>query len=118
MTKTEATIRESLLNTLSFLSSTSQQREFASKVPYDSYAGEFACWWFDTFYPDEPTAAVMFDPTELLALRAFSENFDRNLTALSDEGFSIDELQATAEWKAIVESARTASHVLRLPAPR
>ncbi|MDM0015826.1 hypothetical protein QTH87_25530 [Variovorax sp. J22P168] len=117
MTEFEATIRESLLTTLSFLSSISQQREFASKVPYDSYAGEFAHWWFDTFYPDEPNASVMFDPRELLALRAFSEDFDRNITALSDEGLSIEELQATAEWKAIVESARTASQVLRLPAP-
>ena len=60
----------------------------------------------------------MFGPTELRALRAFSEDFDRNLSVLSDEGLSIEELQATAEWKAIVESARTASRELRLPAPR
>jgi hypothetical protein len=59
MNETETNIRQSLLSTLSFLSSEAQQREFAAKVPYKSYAGEFACWWFDTFYPDEPEALVL-----------------------------------------------------------
>lgn len=118
MTESEANIRESLLNTLSFLSSTAKQREFATKVPYLCYASEFACWWFDTFYRDEPNASAMFGATELRALRAFSEDFDRTLADFSDEGLSIEQLQATAEWKAIVESARAASRELGLPEPR
>lgn len=117
MTESEANIRESLLNTLSILSSTAKQRKFAMKVSYRSYASEFACWWFDTFYPDEPNASAMFGATELRTLRAFSEEFDRNLSVLSDEGLSIEKLQATAEWRAIVESARTAFRELELPAP-
>ena len=36
----------------------------------------------------------------------------------ADEGLSIEELQATAKWKAIVEAARTTSRVLELPASR
>jgi hypothetical protein len=109
MTEAEASIRESLLNTLSFLASETQQREFAAKVFYASYQDEFACWWFDTFYPDEPSALHMFIETQLAILRSFSEVFDRNLTQLGDGELPVEQLLQKSEWQAVVASARTTS---------
>jgi hypothetical protein len=102
----EANIRESLLNTLSFLASEAQQREFAAEVFYASYQDEFACWWFDTFYPDEPSALAMFNSRQLSALTAFSQVFDRNLETIGDEVLTIDQLQSKPEWQAVVASAK------------
>lgn len=111
MTETEANIRESLLTTLSFLASETQQREFAAKVYYATYHDEFACWWFDTFYPEEPSALQMFSPSQLAALKAFSGTFEKNLDALGDEPLKIDQLQAKSEWKTVVASAQVATLV-------
>jgi hypothetical protein len=109
MTETEANIRASLLDTLSFLASETKQREFAAKVFYASYQSEFACWWFDTFYPDESSSLHMFSETQLAILRAFSEAFDRNLTQLGLGELPIEHLLQKHEWQAVVASARAAS---------
>ena len=112
MTETESNIRESLLDTLPFLASEEKQREFAARVPYASYQGEFACWWFDTFFPEEPSALRMFSARQLATLRSFSEVFERNYAAIGNAEQSISELLRKPEWQAIVVSARNASSEL------
>ena len=109
MTEAEASIRESLLNTLSFLASKTQQREFASKVFYASYQDEFACWWFDTFHPNEPNAPRMFNEAQLTILRSFSAIFDRAIVKLGDCERTIEQLLQEPEWQSVVTSAGEAS---------
>jgi hypothetical protein len=99
MTETQQNIRDSLLTTLAFLASESQQKEFAAKVHYDSYEDEFACWWFDTFFPDEPDALEMFTSKQLAALEAFSSAFDECLREVGCEARTIEQLQARIEWR-------------------
>ena len=109
MTEVEANIRESLLNTLSFLASEAKQREFAARVFYASYQSEFACWWFDTFYPEEPSALNMFSSPQLAILKSFSETFDRNLVALGYGDHTLEDLLQKPEWRAVVSGAQAAS---------
>ncbi|WP_426663217.1 hypothetical protein [Rhodanobacter aciditrophus] len=107
MTEAETNIRESLLSTLLFLASETQQREFAAKVFYASYSDEFASWWFDTFCPDEPSALHMFSEVQLATLRSFSATFDRNLAELRDGERTIEQLLQEPRWQSIVTSSRT-----------
>jgi len=107
MTEAESNIRESLLDTLSFLASETKQREFAATVFYTSYQDEFAFWWFDTFHPDEPSALRMFNEAQLTILRSFSESFDGNLVELSDGERTIGQLLQESEWQCVVATART-----------
>ena len=73
MNTPEDDIKESILRTLSFLASKDQQRKFAEKVYYDVYQDEFACWWFDTFFPEEH----IFSKDKKAILSDFSKKFDR-----------------------------------------
>lgn len=106
MTEALEDIRASLLSTLAFLASEKQQREFAAKVPYASYQGKFACWWFDTFFPDEPEALEMLNLKQLDALRHFSAAFDRCLKAVGNDQLSIESLLALAEWQTLISRAQ------------
>ena len=108
MTEAETNIRQSLLDTLLFLASEEAQREFSKKRHYAAYQGEFACWWFDTFFPDEPDALRMFSGSELAILQEFSASFDQTLTAIGMSPLSIEELLAKVEWKTMVAEARKA----------
>jgi hypothetical protein len=107
MAESQENIRSSLMSTLSFLASEAQQQEFASKVYYGCYQGEIACWWFDTFFPDEPSATEMFTVKQLISLRAFSTAFDTCLESLGYEQMTIQQLQAHPEWKLLVLKAKT-----------
>ena len=97
MTETESNIRESLLSTLSFLASKEEQIAFAAKVYYASYQVEFACWWFDTFYPEEPNSLVMFSEKQLAILKAFTLAFGTNIEALGSAEMSIEDLQCNPQ---------------------
>jgi hypothetical protein len=108
MTEAQENIRESLITTLMFLASETKQQEFAAKVPYASYQGEFACWWFDTFFPEEPGASEMFTPRQLVALNSFSATFDDCLKVVGNETFTIEQLQALTVWKGLIARARVA----------
>lgn len=108
MIEAETSIRESLLNTLSFLASEAQQREFASKVFYASYQDEFACWWFDTFYPDEANMSRIFNEAQLAILRSFSTSFGRVLVKLGDSERTIEQLLQEPEWRSVVATASAA----------
>lgn len=108
MTEAETSIRKSLLDTLAFLASETQQREFAAQIFYASYQDEFACWWFDTFYPDEPDALHMFNEAQTTILRSFSEAFSRNLVELGDGAHTIEQLLQRPEWQRVVATAGTA----------
>ncbi len=114
MTESETSIRESLLSTLSFLASETKQQEFASKVFYQDYLGEFACWWFDTFYPDEPSTATMFEPNHVTALLSFSNEFERSIDALDSDGLTMPQLQSTVEWQNVVQAAKDAIASLKI----
>ena len=114
MTESESSIRESLLSTLSFLASEHEQLEFAAKVFYKDYLGEFACWWFDDFYPDEPSTAVMFEPNQVTALRSFSEEFERSITSIDSDGLTMQQLQSTVEWQNVVKAAEDAISSLKI----
>lgn len=105
MTETQKNIRASLIDTLTFLASEPKQTEFAAKVHYDSYQGEFACWWFDTFSPDEPDVLEMFTSEQLDALRAFSGAFDECLRKVGFEAQTIEQLQARIEWQSLTSKA-------------
>jgi len=105
MTEAEVSIRESLLSTLSLIASEAAQREFAEKVPYSSYQDEFACWWFDTFFPDDPSASHMFSAGQIELLKDFSDIFDMSLLALSED-LTIEQLLAKPEWQAVVMKAQ------------
>jgi len=107
MIEAEANIRESLLQTLSFLASMEQQREFAARVQYDCYQDEFACWWFDTFYLDEPSALRMFSAVQLSELRTFSDAFDNCTRPLDGRNLSLAQLQESPEWKAVAAHAQS-----------
>lgn len=109
MTEAQQNIRESLLTTLSFLASIEEQRKFASKVFYSSYQDEFACWWFDNFLPDEPGAAEMFTPLQLVVLREFSRMFDTCLESIGSVVMDIDSLLQSSEWQALVAKAKETS---------
>jgi hypothetical protein len=106
MDESDQSIRSALLSTLAFLASAEEQRGFAQKVEYEDYEGEFACWWFDEFYPDEPRALAMFTSGQLAALREFSAVFEACHTSLAHESFSIDQLLANSEWRAVIARAR------------
>lgn len=108
MDEAEANIRESLLDTLSFLASETEQLQFATKVFYKAYQDEFACWWFDTFYPEEPSALRMFTRDQLATLVSFSECFDRELKVIGDERLTIEQLQDKPAWQAVVAKAKEA----------
>lgn len=106
MTEAQENIRESLLTTLAFFASEKQQREFAAKVSYTSYQGEFACWWFDTFFPDNQGALEMFTPTQLSALRLFSRALDNCLRDIGNGTLAIEQLHALAEWQTLIAKAQ------------
>jgi hypothetical protein len=106
-------IRESALNTLTFLASPDAQREFATKVHYANYRNEFACWWFDTFIPG---AYDCFSASELPILREFSATFDASLQSLSDAPTTIEQLLADETWRNVVAAARHACASLRVQA--
>ena len=108
MNKTELNIRQSLLSTLTFLASEYQQLDFAAQVQYASYQGEFSCWWFDTFFPEEPEATRMFSSRQLSILTGFSEHFNRSLAELPSAPFSIQQLLATPQWKSVIAKAQEA----------
>jgi hypothetical protein len=108
MTEAEASVRESLLSTLSFLASVSEQREFAAKVTYSVYQDEFACWWLDTFYPEDLSVRHIFSPDQMEILVAFSKTFEQALTSLEGRPLTIHQLQATDEWQTIIASANEA----------
>ena len=112
MTESDRNIRDSLLSTLKFLSSTDEQRSFAEEVRYEDYEGEFACWWFDTFYPDEPRSSVMFDVEQLAALREFTATFEASHLALGRQSFSINQLLARGEWQTLMTKARDTLHAV------
>ena len=116
MTETEANIRKSLLDTLRFLASEAAQREFAEQKHYASYHGEFACWWFDTFFPNEPSAMRMFTEDEFGVLSVFSDRFDKNLKTIGLAPLPIGDLLAKKEWGAVIESAREACRQLAIAA--
>ena len=112
MTEAHENIRASLLNTLSFLASQTQQQEFAAKVFYDSYQDEFACWWFDTFFPNEQDALEMFTAKQIAILRRFTNAFENCLKTLGSGPLRIEQLHAKAEWQSlIVEAQATVSDV-------
>lgn len=113
MNEAERSIRDSLIHTLRFLASEVQQAEFAAKVHYDVYQDEFACWWFDTFYPDEPEATAMFSDAELKTLRDFSSIFGHATNELKNLPMSIQALQATRQWASVVAGALEATAKLQ-----
>src|SRR3546814_13436318 len=88
-----------LRSTLDFLASPQKQQEFAAKVPYRSYHGEFACWWLDEFYPAERLIADNFSPQQNWALRRLSSCLDRCTFQLGSSEMTIHELQRTTEWR-------------------
>ena len=104
MNKPEDDIRESLLNTLHFLASEKEQQEFAKKVYYDTYHDEFACWWLDTFSPEDN----IFNKEHLSILTEFSEILDTNTELLGNHKQTIEQLQKQPEWQSIVTSAKNA----------
>ena len=116
MTEAEASIRESLLSTLSFLASASEQRDFAAKVTYSVYQDEFACWWFDTFYPEDSSIRHIFSPDQLRILVTFSKTLEQALMPLEEKQLTIHQLQATDEWQTIVASANEARSKLEATA--
>ena len=115
MTESETKIRESLLDALSFLASVTEQLEFATKVSYAAYQDEFAHWWFDTFFPEDPKARNMFNPTQLEILMAFSKTFEQCDT-LDGKHLTIQQLQATTEWQKVIVSAQVALSKLEIAA--
>src|SRR3546814_4878114 len=86
-----------LRSTLDFLASPQKQQEFAAKVPYRSYHGEFACWWLDEFYPAERLIADNFSPQQNWALRRLSSCLDRCTFQLGSSELTIHELQRRSE---------------------
>ena len=104
MNKPEDDIKGSLLNTLHFLASEEEQQEFAKKVNYEAYQDEFACWWFDTFYPEEH----IFNKEQNSILIEFSETLCKNIELLGSNKLTIEQLQKQPEWQLIVASAKNA----------
>ena len=114
MTKSEVNIRDSLLSTLSFLASEQEQLEFASNTYYKDFVGEFACWWFDTFYPEEQSAGAMFSLNQINLLRHFSDVFKRGVDAIDSDGLSMMQLQNEVEWQAVMSAARDTISALKI----
>ena len=108
MDETDVNIRRHQFETLDFLSSESEQREFASKVFYPAYQYEFGAWWFDMFYPDESFSLEIYSLSELEILKRFSTIFDECFDVLGSDEMTIEQLQSTAAWKTIVSAATIA----------
>ena len=101
--------RDSILGLLELIASSEDQRAFAGKIPYDDYASEFYCLWFDdVFHPDSDLAQRAFLPNELDTLRSFSVIWEREDTVLGQTDKSIEELLANANWCSVVEAATQA----------
>jgi hypothetical protein len=99
--------RDSCLDILKFLSCSSEQKEFASKVHYDDYKGEFISWWFDDLVMDslpEGTELICqsFSREERNILWNFTKIFDENIES---ENQGIDELLNDSKWQIILNSA-------------
>lgn len=98
--------RDSRLELLDFFSNPEKQRAFASQVPYDDYAEEFYCWWFDDFYPESDLFQRSFEHDEIDFLRAFSSVWAGRADAIAPVQRSIDDLLDHGGWRAIIEAAR------------
>jgi hypothetical protein len=103
--ESDTNLRQSTLDTLAFLASSEQQRAFAAKVYYEDYVGEFTCWWFDSFLPDNALSRRRYSPKEFDALLAFSAVFERRIRALGQRSRSIDELLAEPAWQLVIRDA-------------
>ena len=108
MESTALEFRNSCLDILSFLSSPSKQREFASKIEYIDYKSEFVCWWFDDLVMDslpEGTGLISesFDTKEKSILWEFTKFFDQNL---NNEDQSIEDMLSNPQWKLVIEFAQ------------
>ena len=116
MDETDKNLRKATLDTLSFLASPEQQREFAAKVHYDNYPGEFACWWFDSFIPESPYTEKRYTNNELTVLHQFSQRLDELLKRLDDKPRTIDSLIGNPDWAEVIVSAKRACIALALHA--
>jgi hypothetical protein len=114
MDDTACGYRDSILGLLELIASSEEQRTFAAKVPYDDYASEFYCLWFDDFFhPDSDLAQRAFRPNELDILRSFSVIWEREDTVLGQNDRSIEELLANANWCSVIEAATQAKARLK-----
>ena len=109
--------RDSKLDLLELIASPEAQRTFASDVPYDDYASEFYCLWFDDFYPDSDLMHEAFLPEELDTLRSFSTAWEREDVVIKQTGRSIEELLANDNWRSVVEAAKQAAASFRAEQP-
>ncbi len=111
---TETNVRESLLDTLSFLASEERQLDFASKVFYEAYQEEWACWWFDAFSWEDSVALNIFSPSQLALVKQFTKAFDYALDRIGvNRRLTIAQLQAKPEWKTLVAKAMGISEELK-----
>jgi len=108
MTEDEADIRESLIKTLEFLGSEKMQIEFANKVFYNTYHDEFACWWFDTFLPENQFIRNMFTQNQINELKTFSLVFDACLSTFNDGDLPMQKLLENPQWQTVISSANKA----------
>ena len=114
MDETDANLRASTLDTLQFLASPTEQRRFAAKVFYENYAGEFACWFFDSFLPENPFTHARYTAQELSTLNDFSQRFDQLLQSLADRPLTINALLNDPQWREVVSAAQAACKPLGL----
>jgi hypothetical protein len=102
--------RESCVNNLRFMASHDEQRDFAARVHYDDYEGEFSCWWFDDLVFDSlPHGTDLirrsFSSIELIALAKFTAIFEGLDHSLGNVDRTIDELLDNPDWLKVVEAA-------------
>lgn len=106
MDSTAIEFRDLYLGILKFISSTSEQKEFARKVEYIDYKSEFVCWWFDDLVMEslpKGTGLIFqsFNESERLILWEFTKLFDQNIDSQNQQ---IDDLLQNPQWQKIVEA--------------
>src|SRR3546814_11668998 len=99
-----------LRSTLDFLASPQKQQEFAAKVPYRSYHGEFACWWLDESYPAERLIADNFSPQQNWALRRLSSCLDRSTFQMGSSAMTNHDMPRTHESHEVSRNAQRTRH--------
>jgi len=110
---TALTYRESCLDILKFYSDSTQQLDFASRVYYDDYEAEFACWWFDDLAFEQlpnPTGLIKqsFSVAEIAVLQKFTEKFDGLDQKLGDVDRTMNELLKNSDWLQLTQAASEA----------
>jgi hypothetical protein len=96
---------------LEFISSDSEQSDFAAKVPYENYSEEFYEWWFEDWNSDDRLFKRAFNLEEMGLLIDFSDLWKKQESKFC-HNMSIKELLQNPEWRQVMAVAKSILQVI------